>query len=976
MSATTLIGSETDAFAIDATTSGGTVAIVSGGSTVVNNVAITSFLTNTGTSEKLVQNGTGLTTVAALTVAQEYDPYTSQWGILIEPEATNLCLRSAEFDNASWTPSNATVSADATTSPLGTATADKLVEDSDSGQVHSIVQSINVTDNSTYAFSCFAKAAERSWVRLDMGTAGFASNAWCDFDLSNGLVGTRGAGVISGIEARIVPIGSGWYRCQIVAQADATAATDFSIIIGEGTVADVAGTGTADVTYDGDGLSGIYIWGAQVEVGDFATSHIPTAGATVTRASDFVQVTTADMQVFSATAGSVYSVNSRRYERAAPNLAPKYWTFDDGGTTNAVLAQFTESGNDEVFNAFGNNITIHADSPVAPFVEVAYSVAWQSNNYAGSIDGMPVVTDSQGNVATVDRLTLCDRDDNDRTLSGYLFKFLYVPRRVTDADLPLWRYSDPHEEISLTNKQVITTTPDGLPAFRFAASRLPGHKTTFYANGRYWLFYAAYDEYDSVANTSPLYYISSTNNVNWTAPTQIGTTPTCGVDAAWSIAYERSANRIHYFVVLASAANPAVYGPNGMGYRAGIPQSNGVISWFNPLSTVNAIGNNNTDPQLAIATDGRAWIFNHSVTLRRNNNTDGTWTNATGFPKTSFAGPGGSVYGRLAALAGGRMWVGRYVFDLDGPVLGFVVDTDGTTLTSEGPITQHPVVSKPQGGGNSGASVNRFCVTPRAGKVHLAYLSRLTGELRYRQRSTSGTWGSEIVLATGKYTDPIVSSPAVSVDGDNNLLVAWTRSTGRFYFARSTDDGASFSAPQVYVDHDINIIYEHMLVSEHSNGSGGYQLTYLSDDYGLTYATFNVAQGVDDPNFGQAPIPEGGARFIPYMDWLEQEWQRRRRRKKREEEDDIPDSMLFPDDFSYRDGPWGKWFKEERSAQIERLEREMEIRGSRDYARLAKKIGMAEAALSDAVLEGDRPRIAKIRAKIAEYEAAIKAMFN
>jgi len=44
--------------------------------------------------------------------------------------------------------------------------------------------------------------------------------------------------------------------------------------------------------YQGDGTSGIYIFGAQVETGTKATSYIPTNGTTVTRLADNISVPT------------------------------------------------------------------------------------------------------------------------------------------------------------------------------------------------------------------------------------------------------------------------------------------------------------------------------------------------------------------------------------------------------------------------------------------------------------------------------------------------------------------------------------------------------------------------------------------------------------------------------------------------------------------------------------------------------------
>jgi hypothetical protein len=74
--------------------------------------------------------------------------------ILVEPQRTNLLLRSEEFENVYWTKVNASVTANTTTSPSGLLNAD-LVETTNVN--HSIFTNVGVSASTNYAFSFYAK---------------------------------------------------------------------------------------------------------------------------------------------------------------------------------------------------------------------------------------------------------------------------------------------------------------------------------------------------------------------------------------------------------------------------------------------------------------------------------------------------------------------------------------------------------------------------------------------------------------------------------------------------------------------------------------------------------------------------------------------------------------------------------------------------------------------------------------------------
>jgi hypothetical protein len=113
---------------------------------------------------------TGLVTTTAIKVGLPYEWNAAGVAQGIKPEMarTNLILRSQEIDNASWTKTATTVTANAATAPDGTTTADKLLSDGSALGLKG-AQSANATtvNGSVYTLSVFIKGGLGfDWVRL------------------------------------------------------------------------------------------------------------------------------------------------------------------------------------------------------------------------------------------------------------------------------------------------------------------------------------------------------------------------------------------------------------------------------------------------------------------------------------------------------------------------------------------------------------------------------------------------------------------------------------------------------------------------------------------------------------------------------------------------------------------------------------------------------------------------------------------
>jgi hypothetical protein len=247
----------------------------------------------TRASPKWVYDRTGtLVQVPANTLGVTYDPADlskAPWALL-EPESKNLALNSDRLELWNW--NGVSVVTNAEIAPNGQVVAEKLVEVA-AAAPHYVYQTRSAT-NETVTFSAYVKAAGRSWIYLNLSNF---VNASCGahFNLATGRIVSVDAGNAdySDPSAKIEYCGRGWFRCSFtVTKGSVNSNNHLQINFGR-----TRSATAADLTYAGDGASGIYLWGVQLELGPMATSYIQTLGTSVTRAADVV----------GAGAGLVYS---------------------------------------------------------------------------------------------------------------------------------------------------------------------------------------------------------------------------------------------------------------------------------------------------------------------------------------------------------------------------------------------------------------------------------------------------------------------------------------------------------------------------------------------------------------------------------------------------------------------------------------------------------------------------------------------
>jgi hypothetical protein len=189
---------------------------------------------------------------------------------------TNFVPRSEEFDNAAWPKIQATVSANVLTAPNGTLTSDKIVENTANAEHLADNNSIGTLLAASYTVSIFVHESSERNIRFGAVHIGDTANV----SLVNFNVGSKTFSNFAGraTVATSEDVGGGWWRVSI----------GFSITATRTVVMRVQTVSGVSTVYAGDGASGIFVWGAQLEAGTTATSYIRTTTAAV--ASDLYAV--------------------------------------------------------------------------------------------------------------------------------------------------------------------------------------------------------------------------------------------------------------------------------------------------------------------------------------------------------------------------------------------------------------------------------------------------------------------------------------------------------------------------------------------------------------------------------------------------------------------------------------------------------------------------------------------------------------
>jgi hypothetical protein len=346
----------------------------------------------------------------------DYNPTTGvALGLLIEESRTNLLTYSRGVGGTGWYNQTITPTTNALIAPDGTLTGSLLVAPA-TNFVHYTANLQAVTSGVTYTISFYVKQQSRRYFTI-ADANGLLGNNPPTFDFNTKAVVTSGAYT----NCIMVDVGDGWYRASVTGVASSSG-TCYATVAAQ--VVPSGGFGG----YLGDGYSGIYIWGAQLEQGSFATSYIPTVATTITRAVDVASMTGVNFSSwYNQMEGTMYCDFTEGY-----GFFPTAASIDGNGTY------------DNRFQISRYSATATATSPVAVIyspsvIQLSASIQKIAASYTSTL----ISAGSNINAGTSVVLSLIkpvmlgigSMSGNQLILNGHIRKITYYPVALSSSSL-------------------------------------------------------------------------------------------------------------------------------------------------------------------------------------------------------------------------------------------------------------------------------------------------------------------------------------------------------------------------------------------------------------------------------------------------------------------------------------------------------------------------------------------------------------
>jgi hypothetical protein len=341
--------------------------------------------------------------------------------LLLEPQRTNLLTFSEQINNAGWTKTNApTITTNTATAPDGTISADGL-QAADGANYKTIRQTFSLSANSTLTFSFFVKKETSEtafggfYIYFQGGTDKIV------YGIVNAVTGTvTYADSTLTATTKVESYGNYWRI--------ASTATD----TGSNTSCDIGyyGTLSTNGTSLNTGAGSVRtLWGFQAEVGAYATSYIPTLGASVTRVADAASKTGIS-SLIGQTEGVLFAdINYNGNKDISGSIAIRVYTGTNEAyifITNANLLQC------ELYNA---TLQCAITGAIGSNGRKKIAFAYKQNDFVVYMNGVQIGTDTSGTVGAMANVNVGSYDSPDYITLNGINQALLFKTRLTNAQL-------------------------------------------------------------------------------------------------------------------------------------------------------------------------------------------------------------------------------------------------------------------------------------------------------------------------------------------------------------------------------------------------------------------------------------------------------------------------------------------------------------------------------------------------------------
>ena len=296
-------------------------------------------------------------------------------GILHESEArTNVIQNSNDLTNAEWPSFGGSSSANAGVSPDGTSNANKVVPNNGFSRHFTYVEKNLNGVSGSHSFSVYLAAAGYGFATVGLGSDGALNYYAAVIDLSNGTkTATYTRGTQTDKTCTVEAVGS-YYRVTISGDGER-----FYLVgpVDSGTYTPRA---YGFKEFNGDGTSGILVYGAQAESGSTPSSYIPTSGATVTRAADLLTVPAANLP-YSSTNMSIQMDGKMTYADGivSSEVEMYRWILSSSNYINSTVQAYAAKTGEPVFSqrqaSSGLDSVVGSGNTYAPDTDVPFNLA-------------------------------------------------------------------------------------------------------------------------------------------------------------------------------------------------------------------------------------------------------------------------------------------------------------------------------------------------------------------------------------------------------------------------------------------------------------------------------------------------------------------------------------------------------------------------------------------------------------------------